>query len=936
MYQDSFLVSNIMCAGTCLPAIDCCLKQCFKTCQENKLLSPQAELFINAEVDRLGFHQILITITGDESCDKNKLSIGFKAALCGAEFSIVDKDHTPEESTSSKINGMNILSNVVAITGILVLSIIFPPSLLLTVGLTTLTVLTSAFTARYYLFNFLNNLRQKSFANMATTITLGWALSAAHTLYHAITMVLIGHFSMIMMGFVMPLILIAMINGMDELKNQISKKSTSMRLKSLKTLFPEMSDDYYCYLPEKTLLNKNLLKPGMTIEVNRGECFPVDCCLLSKSTSVDNSIVNGELQETKRQGDTICSGAINLGDQVLVKATLDAFHSHTNKLLFRANRATETNDQTPNRIFHYVYTTLIILGLVTAVVTPFALGILTIPLLLQNITGILFAICPCTLALAHQLPVLLSHYQRGEKGIKLRNDDLCERMDKIHTIIVDKTGTLSTGECQIESIDGLSPEVFERVYLLEKNHAATHPLARAITSHYEKNHPDQPIIKDIENVSPDEARCGLKGTVQGKIIHIGNWDYLSRSNIKTPLIDDTKLTQGFSAVYVAENYQYQGVIYIKHELREDIAPMMSKFREEKKIIIMLTGDNEKSASGFNDQHRLAFTKVLCQQTPSKKEQFISKLTDSGNPAYLETWKDILSRLSDKDKIQFLERSSNPYDPKGIWFVGDGLNDALCAREVSKKGGVSCAMTSTDRTSFFTDISLNGGLQYLSQHNDINGFLKKNVLQNQGLLLLGSIASLVFIISFSLVGLALSPIIPLMIMSSTTLMVLFNSYRVRLHIDSVMENHTPWIKRLLASDLSIALLAGGCVLFMASLLITTLATGGLALPVMNFGAGVIAALSSSLVVGASACFAFFTAVVSGYLISGKSAEPSLKPSDLQNHYLAPQSPLSVKLTPKSKITHRDGYQRLYEGETLRSSSSSSDGGSASPYSLSSSP
>ena len=554
-----------------------------------------------------------------------------------------------------------------------------------------------------------------------------------------------------------------------------------------------------------------------------------------------------------------------------MRATKDAYDSTVNRLLFRSNRAKKSSINTPSRTFQYLYTALIIIGLVTAIIAPFALGILTIPLLLQNMTGILFAICPCTIAIAHQLPRLLTTYRCSHQGIIVRDDSLCAQTNDIHTIVFDKTGTLTTGDSKVASVEGITPELWQRIYLLEKNYGSAHPLAKAIC-HYQPVSPT--IINDISDITIDSR--GLSGTVQGKSVRLGNLDYLREYGVINLPINNDNANLGVTPVYVSEDNLYQGVIYIKHEVRKDLVNMLSRFKREGKKIIMLTGDTQAAALGFNAQHESVFdpVNIHAEKNPLQKESFLKELM-----------------------------SGDDVDPKGVWFVGDGLNDAPCARMVSEKGGISCAMTSSDKAAFFTDISLNGALYYLSHHNVINRFLKKIVSQNQGLLFLGSIASLIFIISFSLVGIAVSPIIPLIIMVSTTLMVVFNTYRVQHQIDTVMEKDPSWIKRLISSDLSTALLIAGCVLLMAGVLIATFATGGLALPVIAFCAGAMSALSSTFILSAIACFSLFTVFASGYLIANQCTNLSLKeaPSKYADKLALAPAPNKIG----------DSYKELYQ-------------------------
>ena len=922
IFQDTFLVSGIMCFSGCGARLEGILKRCFDACKQNNLLPAHAELVQDAEPQALGIQRLLITVENDDE-DVNPhpdvyplISTQFKEAIQSIGFKIIDNHEAKKKEKSNRVNWINMVVNLLAMGAIVALSIIFPPSLLLTLGLTAISFVTTAITARDYLINCIRNLRDKNIANMSTTITLGWLLSLAHTVYHVITMPLTHGFSMLFMNFIMPIMLIAGINGMDEIKRLILNKSEKMHLQGIQALFPQMADEYSCcpiaehdsdalsvLMGEELhdadalqdLLNhdhfrmksKNSLKQGMLIKIKGGECFPVDCMLMEGNALVDASLLTGEPQQGKQRMDFIPAGAVNLGGSVTVYATKDSYHSTVNQLLFRANRAKENRISAPsNRLFTYLYAALIIIGIVASIITPLAFGLFSISLLLQNITGILFAICPCTMAIAHQLPSLLSIYRRGNKGIILSDENLSRQSDEIHTVVFDKTGTLTTGNSQVESSEGISEALWQRIYLLEKQHGAEHPLANAITRYYEEKAPEPIMMNDINSVSADSKNRGLSATVQGREIHIGNLAYLQQQGIALPLMMNShKMEQGFSPVYVAEDRVYKGVIFIKHEIRKDILAALSRLKKEGKKIIMLTGDNQQAAIGFNQQNGGVFDEadIYAQQTPQNKESFLRNLMHS-------------------DAI----------NPKGVWFVGDGLNDAPCSRLVSEKGGVSCAMTSDDKAAFFTDISLNGSLDYLFEHQNMNGFLKKNIRSNQGLLAYGSMAFLAFIIAFSIAGIAVSPLIPLLIMASTTLLILFNSYRVQLSVDTALDKRTSWPKRLLASDLSIGLLVGASMLILCGLIISTVATGGLALPILVFTAGAVAAISSACALGAFALFGLFVLLTATHLLMDKVAHLRVKNSDDLPAY----TPLQKhEYAPPSALTHHD--RQLKDGFSQRS-------------------
>lgn len=925
IFQKAFLISGIMCFDGCGNTIQGLLKTCINECKENKLLPDDARLIVDAEPRGLGIHQLTVSI---ESEKNDFIPIKDFYSILSAKikedliFKVIDEQEDNENKSNNRKNWINILVNLLAMGAVLTSTLIFPPSIFLTIGLTALTFLSTAFTSREYLFAFFQNFRAKNFANMATTISLGWFFSMAHTLFHAISMPLASSASMIFMNFIMPSMLIACINGMDEIKRLIIEKSKKIQLKGIKTLFPQMSETYYCHnlSPSEleflskaidlvlsssgseacspiskeeeehlhSLLNtqevieekRNLLREGVIINVNAGECFPVDCILIKGNTVIDASLLTGEPHQSKNLWQSIPAGAINLGQKVTVYAVKNSYNSTVNTLLFRSNRAKDSSnvkEEVPK--FAYFYTALIMAGLLGAIFTPIVLGIATIPLLMQNIIGILFSVCPCTIAIAHQLPQLISLHHRSSKGIQLRDDSLiAPQPEEIHTIVFDKTGTLTTGNSIVESSSiPISSSLWQRIYLLENAYGRGHPLAKAIQKHYETTISNQPFFDEVNECTIDYKNRGMSARVQGRRIQIGNFDYLRESGIDLPEPEKSKIEQGFSAVCVAEDGVYKGIIYVKHEVRKGVLDALTRLKKEGKKIIMLTGDNFLSAQGFNKQLGSIFEEedIHAGQTPRDKEAFLRK---------------ILS----KDGV----------NPKGISFVGDGLNDAPCCRIVSEKGGVSCAMDSTDKSAFFTDITLNGSLDYIFEHNRLNHSLQHNITQNKGILIYSTLAFLAFIISFSIAGIAVSPLIPMAIMLSTTCFVLFNSYRTQLNVDSALDKECSWYKKLLSSNLSIGLLLTASTLLISSVLVATITTGGLALPIVAFTAGVAVAFSSVCTLSAITLLSLFVSILSASLLSGQYAHHG---SESQSRRVSiTNEPAKLELSQAPKIRNTNDF------------------------------
>ncbi len=884
----SFFVSGIMCHEYCgIPikqALDDCLLE-YKAAGHLPRLPEDTELLLATEPSPFEMHQYVITLESSQpfhQADEIRDAIlsNMKARLTHLGFDVVDQQGRLSTSGKQGVNWINIFLNLASMGLILLSSVLFPASLLLTIALFSISFLSTAFTARAYLVDFFHHLGTKNLAHMSTMVTLGWFLSLMHTLYHSIAMPLCDNFSMIFMSFIMPVLLITVINGMDEVKRLVLNKSKEMQLQGMKTLFPEMAETYQCYaLSSEALLmlsqemptwlesvgeeglgesfyalqkqlvseqlvmkQKNSLKKGMLFKVLRGERFPVDCRLIQGNTVIDAALVSGEPKLGRRCFDTIPAGALNLGQPVTVLAMDDTYNSTVNKILFRANRARIPKASDPTHQFNVFYFGLMGVGMAVAIIMPYFLGILTLPLLLQNLTGILFAVCPCTMTIAHQLPNLLSSYQRSKKGIILRDESLLWSTHPIHTVVFDKTGTLTTGQSQVAGCEGISPALWERIYLLEKDQGEAHPLANAMIDYYEKNISHQSPNQVIQQVVVDSNNRGLSAVVQGLRLDIGNAEYLAERGVRVIPSNLFERNPGFTPVYVAERGVYQGVILVQHEIRKDMAASLLRLKKQGIKIIMLTGDTRSSALCFNQQQGYLFDEVdiHAAQTPDKKEDFLKELMKSGDKG-----------------------------PNGVWFIGDGLNDAQSARVVSEKGGVSCAMTADDKAAFFTDIRLNASLDYLFEHNQFNQRFKKNVLQNQWLLTYGAMTFLAYIIVFSVAGIVVPPLIPLIVMSGTTLFVLLNAYRVQHSMDKALDKSQSRLKRFLLSDLSIGSLLGASLLFNVGLLLSTLTLGGLVVPSIVFTAGAGAAICSACLMASCGVLGTFLVAVIAYLLIDNS-------------------------------------------------------------------
>ncbi|MDF1758125.1 MAG: HAD-IC family P-type ATPase [Legionellaceae bacterium] len=847
IFEYPFLISGIMCHGGCGYLIQDAISEYVSK------KYPNAKLTLYSEPQVLSMHLIKVVLEQEEYIPVDivyeDIIKDLTLEIINADpdrFRVIDLNTLNKEKEFNYVNLVNILVNVIAIISIIVLSIIFPPSLLLSLGLAGISFITTAFTAREYLINFFKSLRSKNIFNMDTTIAFGWILSLAHTVYHLQHMPLVTSFSMTFMNFLMPLILVAIVNLMAEIKRLVMKKSEKVSLNGLSSLFPQMSETYQVQDESgcKSDASRMSLKEGMRIWIPKGECFPVDGVLLD-NTFVDSSIMNGEAVSRKDKGMLVQAGYINLGDDVLIKSTTDSYNSQINKMLFEAN-AEVTSTKKPNKIFenrfYYFYFGLIAVGFVLSLILSLSLGMFSVAMMLQMTTGILFAVCPCTIAIAHYFPRLLGAFSLNKNDILIRNtENVSSRLDDIDIVVFDKTGTLTVGNGEVVDDAGLSEDTWQAIYTLEKKLGFNHPIARAIQCHYEtKYHPLESSL--VVSDTDESSHNGLSALIGDSNLSIGNADYFKSKGIQIP---ELPVVSGQTPVYVAENSKYKGRILIKHAVRPGIIKSLQKLKDKQIRIIMLTGDSQSSATGFNQENGNIFAddssterNIQAEKTPSAKKEYLKNLMTTIDP-----------NLGRKPKV---------------WFIGDGLNDAPCSNTVSKEGGISCAITSNEKASFFTDISLNGTLDYLFEYKKINKSIDGKVRQNQWILACGAVIFLVFLIGFPLLGIGMSPLIPMVIMMSTTLFTLFNSYRSQIETDNSLNRKVPMINKILGSNLSTGLLIGGSILLVIAILVASLSSLHLALPAFVFTAGLATSISGGFLIAASIMLGSFAVMSCSYL------------------------------------------------------------------------
>lgn len=376
---------------------------------------------------------------------------------------------------------------------------------------------------------------------------------------------------------------------------------------------------------------------GESIQAKPGEKVALDGELISESASFNTAALTGESKpDTKRKGEAVLAGMINLNGVAEIKVTALFKDSKLSRILEMVQDATARKSQTQLFIskFAKVYTPIVFL---------LALGVCLVPYFFVDnyvfqtwfYRSLVFLVisCPCALVVSIPLGYFGGIGLASRHGILFKGGNFLDVMTKINTIVMDKTGTLTKGVFKVQKIqpqDMSEDELVKLTAAVEVN--STHPVAKAV-SDYAKEKGDLAKATDIEEI----AGHGLKGKVDGKEVLAGNVKLLKKFNISYPAeiesIADTIVT-------VSVNGKYAGYITIADEIKEDAAAAVKAMHELNIKTVMLSGD--KQAVVDNVAKQIGIDEAYGDLLPEGKVEKVQALKNEG---------------------------------RHIAFAGDGVNDA---------------------------------------------------------------------------------------------------------------------------------------------------------------------------------------------------------------------------------------------------------------------
>ena len=489
---------------------------------------------------------------------------------------------------------------------------------------------------------------------------------------------------------------------------------------------------------------------GDILRVKPGDKIPVDGVITEGKTSIDESMITGEpIPVNKSTDDRVSSGTINGNQSFLMKAEKvgsDTLLSQIIQMVNDASRSRAPIQKLADTVSGYFVPIVVIIAVVTFAVWAIWGPEPAYVYALVNAIAVLIIACPCALGLATPMSVMVGVGKGAQNGVLIKNAEALEKMDKVDTLIVDKTGTITEGKPTVEkmgSFDNGFTESEVLQFIVSLNSQSEHPLAEA-TVKYGKEQNAEFLNADGFNAVTGK---GVEGKVNTKEVALGNAKMMEQANATlTEAMENEAQSyqkQGKTVSYLAVEGQVVGYVVIGDKIKETSAKAIKDLQNKGIAVIMLTGDNHDTAQAVADELNLA--DFQASMLPENKLQEVEKLQEQG---------------------------------KVVAMAGDGINDAPALA----KSDVGIAMgTGTDVAIESAAITLvKGDLHGIVKARNLSDAVMRNIKQNLFFAMIYNTLGIPIAagLLYPFFGILLSPMIAALAMSFSSVSVIANSLRLK--------------------------------------------------------------------------------------------------------------------------------------------------------------
>jgi Cu+-exporting ATPase len=483
---------------------------------------------------------------------------------------------------------------------------------------------------------------------------------------------------------------------------------------------------------------------GDRVRVRPGEKIPVDGVVLEGHSYVDESMITGEpIPVVKSTGSSVTGGTLNSTGSFLMEAKRVGSETMLAQIVHLVGEAQRTRAPI-QRLADVVSAYFVPIVIVIAVLTFIAWTIFgPSPKMvhgLVNAVAVLIIACPCALGLATPISIMVAMGRGAKAGVLIRNAQAIETMEKVDTLVVDKTGTLTEGRPEVQAaISDDERNLLKIAAAIEKK--SEHPLATAIVSAAQQKSPEIPEATEFQSLTGK----GVIGKVNNQKAAVGNELLMEDLQIKNSYSSkaDQLRNEGQTVVFVGFDRKVIGIIGIADPIKSSSLKTIEMLRRQGIKIIMLTGDNRQTA--MTVAKKLNIPEVEGEILPSQKLEVIKKLQQQ---------------------------------QRVVAMAGDGINDAPALAQAD----VGIAMgTGTDIAIESADVTLlKGDLQGVVRARRLSRATMRNIRQNLVFAFFYNILGVPIAagILYPWTGLLLSPMIASAAMTFSSVSVILNALRLR--------------------------------------------------------------------------------------------------------------------------------------------------------------
>ncbi|MFT7087902.1 MAG: Cu+-exporting ATPase [Rickettsiales bacterium] len=492
----------------------------------------------------------------------------------------------------------------------------------------------------------------------------------------------------------------------------------------------------------------NQVQLGDKLRVRPGESVPVDGIILEGSSTIDESMITGEsMPSTKKAGDNVTGATLNQTGGFVMEAKRvgsETVLSQIVHMVAEAQRSRAPIQKMADIVAGYFVPIVVSISIITAIVWSIFGPEPALSFAVINAVAVLIIACPCAVGLATPMSIMVGTGRGAQAGILIKNAESLELMEKINVLVIDKTGTLTEGKPKLTSIivaQGQDEdELLQLAATLEKG--SEHPLATAIVKGAEARNIKLASAQDFKSFTGK----GVSGIVNGKMVALGNDKLLVELNIpETDLIKqaDKLRESGETVMLVVIDGKLAGLIGVADPIKETTPQALKDLRKSGIRIVMLTGDNEKTARAVAG--KLEIDEIEAGVLPQRKSEIVKRLKEEGHI---------------------------------VAMAGDGVNDAPALAQadvgIAMGTGADIAMESAEVT------LVKGDLTGIVRARRLSQATMKNIRQNLFFAFIYNATGIPIAagILYPFTGLLLNPIIASIAMVCSSLSVILNASRLK--------------------------------------------------------------------------------------------------------------------------------------------------------------